>query len=121
MGCLARSGCAGDCVAPTPETAGKVGLREMTGTSQWVTGFRANPGRLGAYVSEKSRRAVSLSGTAEGQWEGTVSQPTVWTPDIITVFCSYIVDNNNKIVNCKTRGLDQCLVTTWWSSAVLQC
>lgn len=106
-------------MAPTPETAGKVGLREMTGTSQWVTGFRANPGRLGACVSEKSRKVISLSGTAEGQWEGTASQPTVWSPDIITVFCSYIVDNN-KVVNWKTRGLE-CLVTTWWSSVVLQC
>lgn len=105
-------------MAPTPETAGKVGLREMTGTSQCVTGFRANPGRLGAYVSEKSRQAISLSGTAEGQWEGTASQSTVWSPDIITVFCSYIVDN--KIVSHKTRGLE-CLVTTWWSSVVLQC
>lgn len=93
-------------MAPTPETAGKVGLRGMTG-------------RLGAYVSEKSRKAISLSGTAEGQWEGTASQPTVWSPDIITVFCSYIV-HYNKIVNCKTRGLE-CLVTTWWSSVVLQC
>lgn len=66
-------------MAPTPETAGKVGLREMTGTSQWVTG------RLGACVSEKSRKAISLSGKAEGQWEGTASQPTVWSPDIISV------------------------------------
>lgn len=80
-------------MAPTPETAGKVGLREMTGTSQWATGFRANPGRLGAYIAEKSRQAIFLSGTAEGQWERT-AQPTVWSPDIITVFFSYIVDNN---------------------------
>lgn len=78
----------------TPETAGKLGLREMTGTSQWATGFRANPGRLGAYTAEKSRQAISLSGTAKGQWERTASQPTVWSPDIITVFSSYIVDNN---------------------------
>lgn len=61
-------------MAPTPETAGKVGLREMTGTSQWATGFRANPGRLGAYIAEKSRQAISYLGQLRDSGKGLLSQ-----------------------------------------------